>query len=168
MSIRYFAKIDKSTNEILRVHIKNDSKPNWDSFLSDTSYTWKESFPTAPLGIATTRYNPASIGSTYYADADAFLVSNPGIGTSRILNSSTWQWDPSVSAPSTLPNIYTWDDDYCQWITVFGPGNNGGIENSDLLEDLVSPAVGPDGSNVSYLTPVYAPDGTQVGTEPKL
>ena len=161
MAIRHFAKIDKETNEVLKVTVKNDSKTNWNAFESDTDYIWKETFPGAEPGIASYRYNYAGVGFTYYADADAFISENPGIGTSRVLNTTTYQWDPSTPRPTTLPNLYEWDDEYCQWLTMITPGNSGGFENSDLLSEITIPGNTVDNMN-RYVGEQYAPDGTFV------
>lgn len=161
MAIRHFAKIDKETNEVLAVTVKNDSKTNWNAFESNTDYIWKETFPNAEPGIASYRYNPAGVGVTYYADADAFILENPGIGTSRVLNATTYQWDPSVPRPTTLANLYEWDDEYCQWLTMISPGNSGGFENSDLLDEITIPGNNVD-SMVRYIGEQYAPDGSVV------
>lgn len=161
MAIRYFAKIDKETNEVLTVTVKNDSKTNWNAFESNTDYIWKETFPGVEPGIASYRYNPAGAGVTYYADADAFILENPGIGTSRVLNTTTYQWDPSTPRPTTLANLYEWDDEYCQWLTMISPGNSGGFENSDLLDDITIPGNNVD-SMVRYIGEQYAPDGSVV------
>jgi hypothetical protein len=159
MAIRHFAKIDKETNQVLKVTVKNDSKTNWNAFESNTDYIWKETFPDAEPGIASYRYNYAGVGGTYYADADAFIPKYPGIGTSRVLNTTTYQWDPSAPRPTTLPNLYEWDDEYCQWLTMISPGNAGGFENSDLLSEITLPGNDIDNMN-KYIGEQYAPDGT--------
>jgi len=161
MTIRHFAKIDKETNTVLKVTLKNDSKTNWNSFESETDYIWKETFPDAEPGIASYRYNYAEVGGTYNADADAFISINPGVGTSRVLNTTTYQWDPSTSRPTSLPYLYVWDDEYCQWLTSVTPGNNGGFENSDLLSEITLPGNNVDSMD-KYIGSEYAPDGSWV------
>jgi hypothetical protein len=162
MAIRTFAKIDKATKEVLAVKVRSDTKPGGLDF--DDNFLWVETWSGVEPGIASYRYNYAGIGNTYYEDADAFIAPNPGVGTSRVLDTTTYQWVPSSPRPEVLPQIYTWNDDYCQWVTYWGPGNNGGIENSTLITDLKVP--GSDDhmdAEVPYdEQQLYAPDGTKM------
>lgn len=58
------------------------------------------------------RYNYASIGYSYDAEADAFIEPKPF--ASWILNTTTYRWEPPVPYPTT-PGMWTWNEDLIQW-----------------------------------------------------
>lgn len=123
MEQRYFAKINKETKEVERVSVYDSLEP----FFPEDEL-WIETFKDKSQ-----RYNFAGIGCTYYEDYDAFVPPNPGTSESRILNLNIFIWEPSVPKPLDCPDHYFFDDDYCEWISMVGPANNGGYENADLI-----------------------------------
>ena len=123
MSKRFFAKINSDTKEVVEVLIYEGVTPNFPE-----GELWVETFRDGSQ-----RKNFAGIGYTYYAEYDAFVPINSGTDSSRVLNYTTFQWDPKDAPPAENPDHYYWDDDYEQWITLVGPANNGGYDNADLL-----------------------------------
>ena len=122
MEKKYFAKVNNETNEIEGVYIYSETP----SFPEDE--LWIETFQDGSQ-----RKHFAGIGFTYYPEYDAFVPPNVGTSASRVLNLDTFEWDPVVEPPEVDLDLYYYDDDYCQWITLVGPANNGGFNNADLL-----------------------------------
>lgn len=122
MDQRFFAKINKETNEVegVYLHINEPTFPQ--------DELWIETFPDGSQ-----RKNFAGIGYTYYSEYDAFVPPKPAAKNSRVLNLKTFRWDPIKPPPEDCPEHYYYDDDYCEWISLVGPANNGGFNNADLL-----------------------------------
>jgi len=58
------------------------------------------------------RYNYASIGFKYDADADAFYAPQPY--NSWTLNTTTYMWEPPIEYPSGN-NLYSWNEKDQAW-----------------------------------------------------
>jgi len=124
----YFAEID-GTNTVLRVVVvSDDDAPRGQEFLADDCAlggTWIQSTKGTrggvhhgsdgePDGGTALRYNSASQGGTYDADADAFY--GPIVFPSWVLDEN-YVWQPPTSRPDD-GKLYNWDEDTTSWVEV--------------------------------------------------
>ena len=67
-------------------------------------------------GITPLRKNYATIGATYDATRDAFILPQPSY-SSWILNETTCQWEAPVAYPDD-GKYYDWDEDTTSWVEI--------------------------------------------------
>jgi hypothetical protein len=70
--------------------------------------TWKQTSYNKNI-----RKNYAGIGYTYDSSADVFIPPKPF--EKFILNTTTYQWEPSVPYPHESEGSYTWNDNKGEW-----------------------------------------------------
>jgi hypothetical protein len=87
----HFAELDNN-NIVVRVLVTDNNDPNGDEgyqFLIDTfGGTWVKTSYNGNI-----RYNYASIGYTYDADADAFIAPRPECGHKEVFLNDLFKWN---------------------------------------------------------------------------
>ena len=112
----HFAKV--LSGKVIRVIV---AEPEFfDTFVDSTPGEWIQTSYNTKGGVhlnggTPLRYNYASVGDNYDAQADAFYQPQPYTGW--VLNTDTYLWEPPIERPDD-GNKYKWDNDTENWVQV--------------------------------------------------
>ena len=124
----YFAQVDATNTVVACLVVSDDDAPRGQEFLADDlglGGTWIQTTKGTrggvhygsdgePDGGTALRYNSASLGGTYDADADAFYPLAPYPSWSLDEN---YLWQPPTPYPDD-GNVYDWDEDSTSWVEI--------------------------------------------------
>ena len=112
----HFAKVVKG--KVVNVIV---AEPEFfDTFIDSTPGRWIQTSYNTKGGVhlnggTPLRYNYASVGDNYDAQADAFYQPQPYTGW--VLNTDTYLWEPPIAYPDD-GNKYKWDNETENWVQV--------------------------------------------------